>query len=46
MKTKEQIVETIKEFYGDTSRSREETREALEEVRDELEILIESLEDE
>ena len=46
MKTKQEVIDGIKEFFGDTSRSREETREALEEVRDELDGLIESLQDE
>lgn len=43
--SKDQLLEAIKDFYGDTSRSREETREALEEIHDEIGILVESLED-
>jgi soluble cytochrome b562 len=39
------IIDTIKKFYGDTSRSRKETREDLEELREELDMLIETLED-
>ncbi|BAO58553.1 hypothetical protein FDH89_gp09 [Pseudomonas phage phiR18] len=41
--TKDELMEAVRGFYGDTSRSREETRELLEEVRDEIDILIESL---
>jgi hypothetical protein len=39
------LMEALQRFYGDTSRSREETREALEEVRDQIDLLIDSLGD-
>lgn len=39
----EQVIEAVRAFYGDTTRSREATRDGLEEVRDEIETLIESL---
>lgn len=41
----EEILEAIQAYYGDTSRSREETREGLDEVAGELETLLETLED-
>lgn len=44
--TKQQIIDNIRELFGDTSCSPEQTREDLEEIRDELDGLIESLQDE
>ncbi|MDO8414157.1 MAG: hypothetical protein Q7S51_10260 [Gallionellaceae bacterium] len=44
METQE-LMEAMQQFYGDKSRTREETREGLEEVRDQLDMLIESLGD-
>ena len=43
--TKDQLLEAVRDFYGDQSRSREETRDALAEIGDEIEILVESLDD-
>lgn len=45
-KTLEQLQSAVRQFYGDTSRSREETREALEELASDIEVMIESLQDE
>lgn len=42
---KQKLIEDIQQFYGDTSRSREETRDVLEELRDQIDLLIESLGD-
>lgn len=42
----EDVMEVVREYYGDTSRSREDTREGLEELVAEVETLIETLEDE
>lgn len=39
------MMDALQKFYDDTSRSREETREGLQKVRDELDLLIESLGD-
>jgi hypothetical protein len=43
--TTEELMNALKKYYGDTSRSREETREGLEEVRDQINLLIDSLGD-
>ena len=43
--TTQELMEAIQRYYGDTSRSREETREGLEEVRDQIDLLIDSLGD-
>lgn len=43
--TTEELLDELKRFYADKSRTREETRECLEEVRDELDLLIDSLGD-
>lgn len=44
--TPEQLRQYVMEFFIDTSRSREDTRESLEDLRAELDGLIESLMDE
>ena len=41
----QRIMEAIQRFYGDTSRTREETRDGLIEIRDQLDLLIDSLGD-
>ncbi len=38
-----QLIQHIRDFNGDTSRSPEKTLEALEEARDELDMLIDAL---
>lgn len=43
--TETQLKEAIQDFYGDTSRSREATKEGLEKALDVIELLIESLKD-
>lgn len=43
--TIETLKDAVQDFYSDTSRPREDTKAGLEEVRDEIETLIESLED-
>ncbi len=43
--TKEQLIAALMAFYGDTSRSREETKEVLQDVAAQIEMLIESLDD-
>lgn len=43
MDTIDEIKELIRKFYGDTSRTREETQDELEALRDELDTLIETL---
>ena len=35
----------LNKFFGDTSRTREQTREGLEELRDDIDVMIETLED-
>lgn len=40
-----QLLDAIRVYYGDTSRSREATREGLEEAQSEIETLIDSLAD-
>ena len=40
-----EVRETIQRFYGDTSRTRAETKEALEDLLADIETLIESLDD-
>ncbi|HFL2868639.1 TPA: hypothetical protein ACGWVL_003013 [Pseudomonas aeruginosa] len=40
-----QLLEAIRSYYGDTSRTREATREGLEEAQSEIETLIDSLAD-
>lgn len=41
----QELMDAIQQYYGDKSRSREETREGLEEVRDMMDLLIDSLGD-
>lgn len=43
--TLDSVKQSIQDFFGDTSRSRSETREGLEELRDEVDTLLESLQD-
>lgn len=43
--TKEELREHVQKFYSDTTRSRAETRSALEDIADEIDLLIESLDD-
>lgn len=45
MSKKDKIIDAIKELYGDTSCSREETKAQLEDIAAELEVFIESLDD-
>lgn len=45
MTTKEQVLQKLQDFYGDTSRSREQTKEDLEDIAGNIEVLIESLDD-
>lgn len=40
-----ELQEAIQRFYGDTSRTRAETKEALEDILANIETLIESLDD-
>ena len=40
---KDEILEKIKELFGDTSQEPYETREQLEEIKDEINILLEAL---
>ncbi len=42
--TYECLLEAIQSYYGDTSRSREETREGLEDLLEEVKLLIDTLE--
>lgn len=41
--TEEELKEAVDKFFQDTSRSREDTREALEAVVNHIEMLIETL---
>lgn len=41
--TSQQLLETIRAFYSDTSRPREETRAGLEEALEEIELLLDAL---
>lgn len=41
--SKDDLLEAIRRFYGNTSIPRSETREGLEEARDDIDTLIESL---
>lgn len=43
--TKEQVLQKLQDFYGDTGRSREQTKEDLEDIAGHIEVLIESLDD-
>ena len=43
--TIDEIKKAVREFYSDTSRSRPETKEALEGLYDDIECYIESLDD-
>lgn len=39
------LIMAVREFYSDTSRSRDESRDDLQELRDEINIMLESLDD-
>lgn len=41
--TKEDLLEAIQKFFGDKSRSREETKDGLEEAIAEIEMFLEAL---
>jgi len=41
--TIDELKQAVQDFYGDTSRSQEETRDALEELARDLEAMIDSL---
>jgi uncharacterized protein YukE len=41
--TIDELKQAVQDFYGDTSRSQEETRDALEELASDLEAMIDSL---
>ncbi|HBO2935209.1 TPA: hypothetical protein L4R50_000205 [Pseudomonas aeruginosa] len=41
--TIEQLLETIRAFYSDTSRPRDQTRAGLEEAQEEIELLLNAL---
>lgn len=41
-----ELISHLRKFYSDTSRTKEETLEGLQELQSELEILIQTLEDE
>ena len=43
--TEQELKAAIQKFYSDQSRSREQTKEGLEDALDEIEMLIETLED-
>ena len=43
--TIEQLREAVQDFYNDTSRSPEQTKEALEDLASDIEAFIESLDD-
>ncbi|MCE3602732.1 hypothetical protein LXA47_03855 [Massilia sp. P8910] len=42
---KDELRAHVQAFYSDTSRSRAETRDALEDIQEEIELLVESLYD-
>src|SRR5574337_448469 len=42
-KTKDEVLEEINEFFSDDSRTPSETREGLQEIRDEIDTLIDCL---
>jgi hypothetical protein len=44
--SKEQLMEALRKFYSNTSLERSETRDGLEEAREEIETLLETLQDE
>lgn len=41
--TPAQLIEAIRDFYGDTSRSKEQTKDALQEAQEEISTLLEAL---
>lgn len=45
MSTPEEIKSAIQRYYSDTSRSRQETRDGLEEIAANVEMLIDTLRD-
>lgn len=42
----EELKEAINKFFGDTSRSRSETKEGLEEASDHIQTMLDTLQDE
>lgn len=46
MTTKEDVIKALKDFFGDTSRPAAETKEGLEEIIDEAEMLASTIPDE
>ncbi len=43
--TLEQVKDAIQRYYSDTSRSRSQTRDGLEELASDIEVLLDSLDD-
>lgn len=43
--TLEQVKNAIQSYYGDTSRSRSQTRDGLEELASDIEVFLSSLDD-
>lgn len=43
--TLDQVRDAVQRFYGDTSRTRAETKEGLEELLSDIETMIDSLDD-
>lgn len=43
--TLEQVKDSIQRYYGDTSRSRSQTRDGLEELASDIEVFLASLDD-
>lgn len=41
----DKLKDAVMDFYGDTNRSRGQTKSGLEQLRDELDILIDTLDD-
>lgn len=41
----DELKEALNKFFGDTSRSRSDTKQGLIELRDEIDLLLETLED-
>lgn len=42
--SKDELIAAIQKFFGDTSRSPEETRDGLEEARDQIDTFLDTLE--
>lgn len=45
MPTVKDIIDLINRYHGDLSRSREETREGMEEIASHVDVILDSLED-